>query len=113
MPPQSPPPQGASDSIPLSPESILSTVMRPLFSCASIEGNTNYNKKDFHNKDFYDIPAFADLLELWDLMGLDQRYSLESFMTARHFFYPRVVIDFYHTMTSRGEHHPYCHSLHY
>ena len=30
-----------------------------------------------------------------------QRYSLEAFMTPRQFFYPRVVIDFYHTMTSR------------
>ena len=25
-----------------------------------------------------------------------------SFMTPRQFFYPRVVLEFYHTMTSRG-----------
>ena len=39
-------------------------------------------------------------------MGLIHRYSLESFMTLHRFFYPRVVIDFYQTMTSRGERHP-------
>ena len=27
-------------------------------------------------------------------------------MTPRQFFYPRVVIDFYQSMTSRGEHNP-------
>ena len=35
-------------------------------------------------------------------MRLIQRYSLLPFMTTRHFFYPRVVLEFYHTMTSRG-----------
>ena len=39
-------------------------------------------------------------------MRLVQRYSLESFMTPRQFFYPRVVIEFYHTMTSRREPNP-------
>ena len=36
-------------------------------------------------------------------MRLMQRYSLEPFMTPCRLFYPRVVIDFYHTMTSRRE----------
>ena len=27
-------------------------------------------------------------------------------MTSRHYFYPRVVIEFYHTMTSRREANP-------
>ena len=35
-------------------------------------------------------------------MRLVQRYSLLPFMTPRQFFYPRVVLEFYHTMTSRG-----------
>ena len=38
-------------------------------------------------------------------MGLVQGYSLNPFMTPRPFFYPRVVIYFYQTMTSRGERH--------
>ena len=60
VPPQSPPPSGASASVPLSPDSILSDVMRPLFLCAPIEGNTYCHNKDFHN----DISAFANLSEL-------------------------------------------------
>ena len=39
-------------------------------------------------------------------MGLVQRYSLEPFITQRRFFYSRVVIDFYQSMTSQGEHNP-------
>ena len=35
-------------------------------------------------------------------MRLVQRYSLLPFMSPRMFFYPRVVLEFYHTMTSRG-----------
>ena len=35
-------------------------------------------------------------------MRLVHRYSLLPFMTPRQFFYPRVVLEFYHTMTSRG-----------
>ena len=30
------------------------------------------------------------------------QYSLLPFMTPRQFYYPRVVLEFYHTMTSRG-----------
>ena len=39
-------------------------------------------------------------------MELMQRYSLEPFMTPCQFFYPRVVIEFYHTMTSRRAPNP-------
>ena len=35
-------------------------------------------------------------------MRLIQQYSLLSFMTPRQFYYPRVVLEFYHTMTSQG-----------
>ena len=47
------------------------------------------------------MPAFAADPELRDSMRSVQRYSLEAFMTSRQFFYLRVVIEFYHTMTSR------------
>ena len=39
-------------------------------------------------------------------MLLVQRYSLDPFMTPHRFFYPRVVIEFCHTMTSRCESNP-------
>ena len=35
-------------------------------------------------------------------MRLIQQYSPLPFMTPRQFFYPRVVLEFYHTMTSQG-----------
>ena len=35
-------------------------------------------------------------------MRLIRQYSLLPFMTPRQFFYPRVVLEFYHTMTSQG-----------
>ena len=52
-----------------------------------------------HNETYYDFLAFS--LELRDSMRLVQRYFLEPFMTPSRFSYPRVVIEFYHTMTSR------------
>ena len=35
-------------------------------------------------------------------MRLIRQYSLLPFMTPRQFFYPQVVLEFYHTMTSQG-----------
>ena len=54
-----------------------------------------------HYEIYYDVPSFAADFELRDSMRRVQRYSLEAFMTPRQFFYPRVVIEFFHTMKSR------------
>ena len=54
-----------------------------------------------HNKTYYNFLAFVADPELRDSMRLVQRYSLELFITLHRFFYPWVVIEFYHTMTSR------------
>ena len=35
-------------------------------------------------------------------MRLIEDYSLLAFMTSRQYYYPRVVLQFYHSMTSRG-----------
>ena len=51
---------------------------------------------------YYDILALTADQRFRDSMQLIQRYSLLPFMTLRQFFYPRVVLEFYHTMTSRG-----------
>ena len=40
--------------------------------------------------------------ELQDSYGLLQRYHLEDLMTPREFFYPRVALDFYQSMPTRG-----------
>ena len=82
--------------------SSASRIRRPLFSCDPIPGNVNCYAKDFHRESHYDIPALEADPRFRDSMRLVQRYSLLSFMTPRQFFYPRVVLEFYHTMTSRG-----------
>ena len=58
--------------------------------------------RTFQGESYYDILALATDPRFQDSMRLVQRYSLLPFMTRRQFFYPRVVLDFYHTMTSRG-----------
>ena len=39
-------------------------------------------------------------------MRLVHRYSLEPSITPRRIFYPRVIVNFYQTMTSRQDPHP-------
>ena len=95
-------PPDAQDPAPSSPQlSPASRIRRPLFSCDPIPENVNCHAKDFHGESYYDIPALAADPRFRDSMRLVQRYSLLSFMTPRQFFYPRVVLEFYHTMTSR------------
>ena len=55
---------------------------------------------------YYDLPAFAADPGLRGSMLLIQRYHLEPFMVPRQYYYPRVVTEFYHTMTSRREANP-------
>ena len=95
----SPPPADQSSLPKLSP---LSRITRPMFSCDPIPGNVNLRAKDFHGESYYDIPALTADQRFRDSMRLIQRYSLLPFMTSRQFFYPRVGLEFYHTMTSRG-----------
>ena len=87
----------------LSPASII---RRLFFHYIFIPGNVDCSARDLHGEVRYDLPAFAEDPELRESMLLVQRYSLEPFMTPRPFFYPRVVIEFYHTMTSRCEPSP-------
>ena len=91
---------GASD---LSPASIIK---RPYFPCDPIPGNVNCRGRDFHREGYYDLQAIAADPELRDSILLVQRYHMEPLMTPRRFYYSRVVIEFYHTMTSRREANP-------
>ena len=95
----SPPPTDQSSSPQLSP---TSRIRRPMFSCDLILGNVNLRARDFHGESYYDIPTLTADQRFGDLMRLIQRYSLLPFMTPRQFLYPRVVLEFYHTMTSQG-----------
>ena len=48
------------------------------------------------------MPALTADPRFRDSMRLITHYSLLPFMTPRKFYYPRVVLQFYHSMTSRG-----------
>ena len=73
-----------------------------MFSCDPIPGNVNLRAQEFHMESYYDIPALTTDQRFRDSIRLIQRISLLPFMTPRQFFYRRVVLEFYHTMTSRG-----------
>ena len=98
--PQPPPYQGIARAPDISPASII---RRPYFPCDPILGNVDCRGRDFHEEVYYDLPAFATDPKLRASILLVQRYHLEQFMTPRLFYYPRVVIEFYHRMTSRRE----------
>ena len=98
----SPPYQGITGAPNLSPASII----RRAYFHSLIQGNVDYSARDLHWEVYYDLPVFAEDPELRDSMLLVQRYHLDPFMTPRQFFYPRVVIQFYHTMMSRREANP-------
>ena len=103
------PSQSPAAQIPTRPSPQLSPasrIRRPLFHCDPIPGNVDYHAKDFHGEFFYDIPALATDPRFQDSMQLVHRYSLLPFMTPRKFCYPRVVLEFYHTMTSWGLSNP-------
>ena len=95
----SPPPADQGSSPQLSP---ASRIRCPMFSCDPILGNVDLRAWDFHMESYYDIPALTANQRFRDSMWLIRKYSLLPFMTLRQFFYPRVVLEFYHTMTSRG-----------
>ena len=101
--PPSPPYQGIAGALDLSPTSIIK---RPYFPCDPITGNVSCRERDFNGEVYYDLSAFVTDPGLRDSMLLVQRYHLEAFMVPRQYYYPRFVIEFYHTMTSRQEANP-------
>ena len=101
--PPSPPYQGVDGAPDLSPGSII---RRPYFPCDPIPGNVSCRDRDYHGELYYDLPAFAADPGFRDSMLLIQRYHLEPFMVSRQYYYPQVVTEFHHTMTSRREANP-------
>ena len=89
----------ATSSPQLSP---ASRIRRPLFTGTPIPGNVDLRARDFHGESYYDVPALMADPRFRDSMRLIEHYSLLPFMTTRQFYYPRVVLQFYHSMTSRG-----------
>ena len=100
-PESSPSPAEAKESS--SPQlSPTSRIRRPLCTGTPIPGNVDLRARDFHGESFYDVPALTGDPRFRDSMRLITHYSLLPFMTPRQFYYPRVVLQFCHSMTSRG-----------
>ena len=99
QPKPSPPPadQGSSPQL-----SLASRIRRPMFTCEPIPGNVDLRTRGFHGEPYYDIPVLTADQHFRDSMRLIRQYSLLPFMMLRQFFNPRVVLELYHTMTSRG-----------
>ena len=89
----------ATSSPQLSP---ASRIRRPLFVGHPILGNVRLHRREFHGESYYDVPTLMADPGFRDSMRLIEHYSLLPFMTPRQFYYPRVVLEFYHSMTSRG-----------
>ena len=66
-----------------------------------IPGNARLHRREFHQESYYDVPALRADPRYRESMRLIEEYSLLPFMTPRQFYYPRVVLQFYHSMTSR------------
>ncbi|RVW58452.1 Retrovirus-related Pol polyprotein from transposon 17.6 [Vitis vinifera] len=62
--------------------------------------------RSFHDEICMEHETLRLLPELEESYRLLQRYHIEPFMTPRSFYYPRVVLDFYQTMTTRGVQDP-------
>ena len=90
----------ATSSPQLSP---ASRIRRPLFVGNPIPGNVRLHRREFHQESYYDVPALTADPRFRDSMRLIADYSLLPFMTPRQYYYPRVVLQFYHSMTSQGE----------
>ena len=65
-----------------------------------IKGNFDCRARPFHSELCFDRETFRHQSELRDSFHLPQRYHLEHLITPRDFFYPRVALDFYHSMTT-------------
>nr|CAN60413.1 hypothetical protein VITISV_015400 [Vitis vinifera] len=81
-----------------SPEAVI---RRPMLTQPPIEGNLDCRARLFHSKLCFDIATFQLRSELAQSFQLLRRYRMEHLLTPRDFFYPRVAMDFYQSMTTK------------
>ena len=108
IPPRSPPTKkaktsepGESSRAPRDSQSQPPSTRRPRAS-SPIEGNSDCRSRAFHVEAYFDHSILRQQNELRDSYNLLERYHLVPFMTPPQFFYPRVALDFYQSMTTRG-----------
>ncbi|RVW87062.1 hypothetical protein CK203_048370 [Vitis vinifera] len=75
---------------------------RPILASSPIEGNSDCRARAFHDEAYFDHYVLRQQPDLGDSYRLLERYHLVPFMTPPQFFYPRVALDFYQSMTTRG-----------
>ena len=98
-----PSPATSAAEVTSSPQlSPASRIRRPLFVGNPIPGNVRLHRREFHQESYYDVPALMADHRFRDSMRLIEHYSLLPFMMLRQYYYPRAVLQFYHSMTSRG-----------
>ncbi|RVW82155.1 hypothetical protein CK203_050761 [Vitis vinifera] len=66
-----------------------------------IEGNLDCRARPFHSELCFDTATFQLRPELADSFRLMRRYHMEHLLAPRYFFYPRVAMDFYQSMTTK------------
>ena len=105
--PSSEPPSEPQPSQPPATESQIPSSMtleviirRPMVTQPPIEGNLDYRARPFHFELCFDTTTFRLQLELKDSFHLLQMYHMEHLMIPRYFFYPRIALDFYQSMTT-------------
>ena len=82
--------------------SLASRIRRLLFVGNPIPRNVRLHRREFHQESYYDVSALMADPRFRDSMRLIEHYFLLPFMTPRQLYYPRVVLQFYHSRTSRG-----------
>nr|CAN69427.1 hypothetical protein VITISV_004071 [Vitis vinifera] len=76
-------------------------IRRPMLTQPPIEGNLDCRARPFHSELCFDIASFQLRPELADSFRLLRRYHMEQLLAPRDFFYPRVAMDFYQSMTTK------------
>ncbi|RVW64399.1 hypothetical protein CK203_062523 [Vitis vinifera] len=84
----------------------VAIIKRPMVTQPPIKGNLDCRARSFHSELCFDMETFRQQTELRDSFHLLQRYHLEHLMTPRDFFYPRVALDFYQSMTTHRVRNP-------
>ena len=92
-----PPPLDSQIPSGMTPEMIIK---RPMLTQPPIEGNLDCRARPFHSELCFDVAAFRLQPQLRDSFHLLRRYHMEQLLTPRDFFYPRVAMDFYQSMTT-------------
>ncbi|WKA13119.1 hypothetical protein VitviT2T_030451 [Vitis vinifera] len=97
--PQPSQPPLAESQIPsgIAPEVLI---RHPMVAQPPIKGNLDYQARPFHSELCFDTTTFRFQPELADSFHLLHRYRLEHLLTPRDFFYPRVAMEFYQSMTT-------------